>query len=147
MKKILLVLVVIICKACTAPAEDGFELCSGFTYPYYQPELKYEGNFYEVKQHFFSNYQTIVAENNSGIVRVQFKLNCKGQSGMFNAETYGLDFQRAEIDSAISNQLLSLTKQLDKWIPATDEDGEKVNSHKFYAFKIKEGKLIDILPK
>ena len=47
----------------------------------------------------------------------------------------------------ITKQLLNISKTLDDWIPAYDEDGNSVNSHKFFAFKIVNGKLIDILPK
>jgi hypothetical protein len=51
------------------------------------------------------------------------------------------------INTQITAQLLELTKGLKYWIPAKDDDEKIVNSHKFFAFKIVNGQLVDILPK
>jgi hypothetical protein len=124
-----------------------FKLCPGKKRPYYYPTLEYKGSFHEIKRHFFSNYKTIDASNNNGIVKIRFYINCKGETGDFFIDTYSLNYKRISITNKISNQLLYLTKDLKDWIPARNDEGEKINSHKFFAFKIIEGKLIDILPK
>ena len=127
---------------------EEFELCgSGELWPYYHPELKNEQSFYLIKKLYFDNYRSISGENINGIVKIRFHVNCKGESGNFMVENYDLEYKKTELEKEISDQLLSLSKNIDRWIPAKDEDGELVNSHKFYAFRIEKGQLIDILPK
>jgi len=122
-------------------------LCSGKTHPYYYPTLEYKGGFYEIKKHYYSNYKAIELPNNTGIVKISFNINCNGKPGNYFLETYSLDYKNIVITKKITEQLLSLTKSLNDWIPAYDEDGNSVNSHKFFAFKIVNGILTDILPK
>jgi hypothetical protein len=124
-----------------------FKLCSGIKRPYYFPTLEYKGDFYKIKNHFFNNYTTIQLPNNNGIVKIRFHVNCKGETGNFFTDTYSLDYKKTTINKDITEQLLNLTKSLKDWIPARNEEGENINSHKFFAFKIIKGDLIDILPK
>tara|TARA_B110000879_G_C11160704_1_gene508942 strand:- start:1256 stop:1696 length:441 start_codon:yes stop_codon:yes gene_type:complete len=124
-----------------------FELCSGKKHPYYHPTLEYHGGFYEIKKHYYSSYQTIESPNNTGIIKIRFNINCKGKTGNYVLETYSLDYKSILITKKITEQLLNLTKNLNDWTPAYDENRNSVNSHKFFAFKIVNGILIDILPK
>ena len=126
---------------------NDFKLCLGIKHPYYSPTLEYTGGFYAIKKNFYSNYKNVKSLNDSGIVKIRFQINCSGKSGNYSIETYSLDYKRNIIDAKIKGQLLSLTKDLTKWIPAHNENGENVNSHKFFAFKIIDGSLKDILPK
>lgn len=145
--KVFLNILLIICLYGCSSSTSNFELCGGKLYPYYHPQLNYEGNFYAIKNAFYSNYSVIDSPNNTGIVKIRFHVNCNGNTGNFKVETYSLDFTKATLDSRISNQLLLVTQELEGWIPAINEDGEKVNSHKFFSFRIMKGKLVDILPK
>jgi len=138
----------IICSLIGCYSESpNFELCGGGLHPYYHPQLNYQGSFFAIKNHFYKGYKEVNSENNDGIVRIRFHVNCKGQTGNFTWDTYSLDYDSIKLDDRITDQLLALTQQLDKWIPAKDEDGSALNSHKFFAFKISDGQLIDILPK
>ncbi|KZS39725.1 hypothetical protein AWE51_08725 [Aquimarina aggregata] len=128
-------------------SNNSFELCAGNTHPYYHPILKYKGGFYEIKKYFYKNYRTSHGANNSGIIRIQFQVNCLGESGNYDIETYNLEYDDSVIDRKIMKQLVDLTKELTGWIPANNEEGNAVNSHKFFAFKIIDGQLKDILPK
>ena len=132
---------------CCSSNKRDFELCSGKKHPYYHPNLEYSGGFHEIKKHFYDNYKDIGVPNDTGIVKIRFNVNCKGESGDFYTETYNLDYKGITIDEKVTKQLLDLTKTLNDWIPAYNEDGNSINSHKFFAFKILDGKLIDILPK
>jgi len=124
-----------------------FKLCSGGKRPYYYPTLEYKGGFYIIKKHFFNNYKTLVCSNNTGIVKIRFDVNCKGEAGNFTIDTYSENYEKSIINDEITKQLLCLTKELKNWIPANNEEGEPINSYKFFAFKLVGGKLIDILPK
>ena len=146
MKILINVAIMVVLYGCSS-ANSDFELCDGNLYPYYYPELKYKGEFYAIKRSFYDQYKIIESANNSGIVRIQFHVNCKGVSGNFEVETYDLTYRKNTIDNQIVAQLLQLSKELNGWVPGVNEDGETINSHKFLAFRIVNGELIDILPK
>ncbi|PCJ01438.1 MAG: hypothetical protein COB15_00510 [Flavobacteriales bacterium] len=146
MKRFLSCVVILCFISCNSESTD-FELCGGGLYPYYHPDLNYEGSFYAIKEHFKTNYRAVSIGNNSGIVKVRFHVNCKGETGNYKVETYSFDYELIEMNNQITDQLLGLTKNLKKWIPGKDEEGELINSHKFFAFKIVKGQLTEILPK
>ena len=58
-----------------------------------------------------------------------------------------LNYQPTVLDKVISDYFLEKAKTLKNWIPAQDEEGNVVNSHKFFSFRIKKGDLLEILPK
>ena len=128
-----------------------FSLCDdGKTYPYYYPELEYKGGFWEIKQHFVMDYpmeQFQALNNNTGILTVKFNVNCKGETGDFSLQFCDFNYHAIKINQEIIDYLLNKTKTLDNWIPGQDEEGNVVNSHKFFSFRIKEGVLLEILPK
>lgn len=131
--------------------ETSFTLCDdGSTYPYYSPELKYKGGFWEIKQNFISEYPTNQFQelkNNSGIIIIQFKVNCKGEVGDFSVQQLDLSYQPTVLAKEITKYFLTTTKMLKNWVPAKNEEGKFVNSHKFFSFKINKGVLLEILPK
>ncbi len=131
--------------------DTTFTLCNkGSLLPYYYPDITYQGGFWEIKQHFQSEYPTAkfqTLKNNSGIITIQFKINCKGETGDFVLQQCDLDYQPTTLNIAITDYLLSKTKTLINWIPAKDEEGEIVNCHKFFSFRITSGVLLEILPK
>ena len=131
--------------------DTTFTLCNkGTLLPYYNPELTYKGGFWEVKQHYQKEYpasQFQALKNNSGIITIQFKVNCKGKTGNFVVQQCDLDYQAITLDKKITAYLLMKTKTLTNWIPAKDEEGQLVNCHKFFSFRMKSGQLLEILPK
>ncbi len=131
--------------------DTTFTLCDSVSvWPYYHPKLTYKGGFWEIKQHFKSSYPTAkfqALKNNSGIITVQFKVNCKGEIGDFTIQQCDLNYEPTRLNKNIIDYFLTQTKQLKNWLPAKDEDGNAVNSHKFFSFRLKEGQLLEILPK
>lgn len=145
MRLLIRLFILILIGSCNS--DNEFNLCSGKTHPYYHPTLEYKGDFYEIKRHFYENYRSVDGINNSGIVKIRFHINCLGESGNYNVQTYSLEYDLNIFNPRITEQLVDLTKKLKKWIPARDEEGNLVDSHKFFAFKIIDGHLKDILPK
>jgi len=146
MRKLIKLFLVIIFFSCSSNSNSEFELCSGDKRPYYYPALEYKGGFYKVKKYFFDNYKSSKKINYSGIVKIRFDVNCKGETGNFIMSNYTLDYKDTVVDGEFTEQLLYLTKSLRDWVPA-HEQGKPINSYKFFAFKLMKGKLIDILPK
>lgn len=135
-----------------AQNNDEFVLCGDqLTHPYYHPELRYTGGFWEIKNHFQTNYQESKytnLENNSGVVTIQFVVNCAGKTGKFVTQSCDLNYSENQVNSLIVDDLLHLTKELTNWIAAKDDDTKvKVNSHTFLSFRVVNGKITEILPK
>lgn len=134
-----------------AQKNDGFILCGDQqTYPYYYPELQYEGGFWEIKNHYHTKYhekEYVNLENNSGIVTIQFVVNCEGKTGRYVTQSCDLNYSEIQVNSVIVNHLLDLTTELNNWIVAKDETNTKVNSHAFLSFRLENGKITEILPK
>lgn len=56
--------------------------------------------------------QTIKKSKDSGMVRIRFIVNCKGQPGRFRMISAGYDYKEKQLDKAITDQLMSITKGL-----------------------------------
>jgi len=131
--------------------EIEFKLCEQVeTYPYYTNKVTYKGGFWVIKQHYRTKYPTNTFQklkNNSGIITIQFKVNCKGQAGNFIIKQCDLNYEPKILANEITTHFLEETKNLKDWIPGKDENGNNVNSYKFFSFKIKNGILLEISPK
>lgn len=131
-------------------ADTVFSRCPDVpNHPYYYPKLRYEGDFWAIKKHFYEGFPTeefAVLSNNTGIATVHFWVNCRGMSGDFRTECYGHDYKPIVLHERIVRYLVERTARLRGWIPARFENGQVANSHKFFTFRIDHGKLVDILP-
>ena len=59
----------------------------------------------------------------------------------------GMDesYQPMQFNAAITDQLLTITKQLDGWIPKSD-GGKEVDYYQYLIFKINHGEITEIMP-
>jgi hypothetical protein len=134
-----------------ATAQDQFKLCDSVkTMPYYNPDITNALNFYDIKKHFRADYPEVKFKklsSNSGLITIQFKINCKGEVGDYRLQQCDLNYRLTEMDAAITDYFMSKTKELKDWNLGKDEKGLIVNSHKFYSFRIVNGVLTEILPK
>lgn len=128
-------------------ADSTFKLCGDEeSLPYYSSNLRYIGGFWEIKNHF-KQIEFVSLDNNSGIVTIQFAVNCNNEVGRYTTQSCDLDYLPNEINPLIIDKLLLLTKELKNWIAGKDEEGNFVNSHAFLSFRIENGAIIEILPK
>lgn len=131
--------------------EAPFVLCGdSICWPYYYPDLTIKGDFWDVKKHYNESYpesEFKSLENNTGIITVTFKVNCKGESGDFSEQHCDFIYQPNVMDEKIIHYFLAKSKRLTGWISGRDDKENPVNHHKFFSFRIKEGVLIQILPK
>ena len=72
-------------------------------------------------------------------------VNCKGQTGRFRVEQLDMNYKPKKFDNEIVDSILSTTKSLDGWLPAT-YDNKEFDYYKYLTFKIVDNKIIDILP-
>lgn len=147
MRNFILLLLLFLNLSCSR-SKDDFQLCGlGIAQPYYYTSLAYEGGFWEIKEKFYQEYQAVKEVNNSGVVKIRFYVNCRGEAGDYEMETYDFNYQKTVLNPKLTAQLMNITKQLDQWIPGKNEEGNALNSLKFFAFRIVDGEITEILPK
>jgi len=141
------ILTILVFFSCNKKSGE-LKLCElGILKPYYLTGLDYKGGIYAIKQKYKSKYIPVIKGPNSGIVKIRFDVNCLGETGNFEFETYNLNYKSTTLNDSIVNQTLSIAKKLDDWIPGTNDDNENINSFKFIAIKIIHGEIKEILPK
>lgn len=128
--------------------KSNFELCHGDSgvnqYFHFGQGLQYEGEKKAIIEKFINEYQP-VQSNESGLVRIRFIVNCKGETDRFRVIAMDNEFNEKKFDTRITNQLLNLTKQLNGWriLPKIQEARDY---YQYLIFKIENGNIIEILP-
>ena len=107
--------------------------------------LQYEGEKIAIEKEFQQKYNSKNVKKENAWVRIRFIVNCFGRSDRFRILTANYDYEPIEIDKNITAQLLEITKNLDGWIPK-QERGQKIDYYQYLTFKIKNGKIDEILP-
>ncbi|WP_233900317.1 hypothetical protein [Tenacibaculum piscium] len=147
MKKLIYILILLLFFSCNRKSGE-LNLCGlGILKPYYVTGLDYKGGIYAIKEKYKQEYIPVKTGENSGIVKIRFDVNCLGETGNFEFETYNLNYKSTTINNSIVNQTISIAKKLDHWIPGTNDDNENINSLKFIAIKLINGEIKEILPK
>jgi hypothetical protein len=131
--------------------KSDFQYCPDLPiWPYYRFGELNDKSFREISTYFREDYEASkmkLLPNNNGIITVQFKINCNGEAGKFNAFSCDLSYNKNEIHPEIIEYFLQKTKNLGGWKKVVDADGVIANTHKFYSFRIVNGELTEILPK
>src|SRR5690606_28811964 len=133
-KKIILLLYCIVVCHFLHAQKNTFKLCEdGKTYPYYSPELKYKGGLFAIQQTLSEKYESkkfANKKNNTGILTIQFQVNCKGESGNYRILATDFDYKKIVLNKKMTNRITLIIKNLDNWVPGRNEENNTVNSHK-----------------
>lgn len=109
--------------------------------------LEYEGEKIAIVEAFSKKFIPVPNNKESGLVRIRFVVNCKGDSDRFRATAMDENYQEKTFDDAIIQQLLTITKELNAWIPKKDKDQSKeMDYYQYLIFKIEQGKIVEIMP-
>ena len=147
MRNLTYILIILVSFSCNRKSGE-LKLCGiGILKPYYLTGLDYKGGMFAIKEKYKSEYIPVKKGENSGIVKIRFDVNCKGETGNFEFETYSLSYEPVTLNDSIVNQTVSIAKRLVDWIPGVNGDGEKINSFKFISIKLDDGEIKEILPK
>ncbi|MGL1888820.1 MAG: hypothetical protein OCD76_20075 [Reichenbachiella sp.] len=103
----------------------------------------FEGAKKAIEEHFFTQYNSIDIDQ-SGLIRIRFVVNCKGESGRFRMMAMDSAYAEYKFDTRITDQLLTLTQSLKGWLQT--EKNKPTDYYMYLIFKIEEGKLIEIMP-
>ena len=90
-------------------------------------------------------YDPEKAARESGLIRIRFIVNCKGETGRFRVLAMNPDYQEKAFDESITSQLLTITKGLNGWKPK-EFRGTVYDYYQYLIFKIQDGKIVKILP-
>ncbi len=81
----------------------------------------------------------------SGYLTFRFVVNCEGKAGWFTTEEADLDYQRKSFSSECKNHLYDILSSVEKWKMLTIRDQVR-DAYVYITFKLKNGKIIEILP-
>tara|TARA_R110002020_G_scaffold444853_1_gene656494 strand:- start:2053 stop:2316 length:264 start_codon:yes stop_codon:yes gene_type:complete len=81
----------------------------------------------------------------NGFIRLRFIVNCEGKTGRFRVLQSDENFEEMEFDNKIVNQLVTITKGIEKWGIFYRQD-DPIDYYMYLIFKIKDGQLTEILP-
>jgi hypothetical protein len=107
--------------------------------------FEYIGGKYALDSIFFSKYKQVDLPSATGLIRIRFMVNCRGESGRFRLIGMDPDYQEKNFERGITEQLLTITKSLNGW-PPKQWKNTSVDYYQYLIFKLEGGKLIKILP-
>ena len=129
--------------------DPDFELCYGDeeVYQYFNNSegLEYEGEKIAIIEQFKKEYNTEQVKKESGLIRIRFIVNCKGETDRFRLIGRDSYYEDKVFDSSITTQILSITKSLKGW-KSKILDGNSIDYYQYLIFKLKDGQIIEILP-
>jgi hypothetical protein len=105
----------------------------------------YKGEKSEILKTFKSKFESISGEDQSGLIRIRFVVNCEGKAGRFRVLQSDYEYQEKDFNEKIVSQLLNITKQINNW-EILYKAGKPVDYYMYLIFKITDGQLTEILP-
>jgi hypothetical protein len=127
-----------------------FKICNGeeYIFQYFNTGegFKYQGEKTALVSQILNTYKPISnIEDQSGYIRIRFIVNCEGDAGRFRMISSDIDYQEKVFDRAITNQLITILKDLDGWVKLT-ENKNPLDYYLYLIFKLDNGHIIEILP-
>ena len=128
---------------------NDFEICNSenriMQYFNNSQGIEYRGGKTEILNVFKNEFIPIKNENQNGMIRIRFIVNCKGESGRFRIIEADNEYKIFHFNNRITNQLLRITKKLKGWIPK-EHRNKNVDYYQYLIFKIVDGNIKEILP-
>lgn len=109
----------------------------------------YEGEKIVLEKIFAEQFNPNIAKKESGLIRIRFIVNCKGETDRFRIMGMDENYKEKIFDISITNQLLEITKSLDGWKKKHFRDNKNepiIDYYQYLIFKIENGQIIKILP-
>jgi len=131
---------ILIFNCCRQPVQD-----SGI-YPRMIGDIAYKEEKYEVNKIFQNSFDSENVEDESGLIRIRFIVNCHGIAGRYRIIGMDENYKEKQFSSSITDQLVSIVKDELQWAPFVTSKGQEVDYYMYLIFKIEQGKIIEILP-
>jgi hypothetical protein len=126
--------------------DPSFKLCNvSAAYPYYGTETSNVLDKRILLEHFLAVNTYMKSANENGYVVIRFMVNCHGQPGRYRVRSFDMNYEPKEFPRKITEVLMDHTKQLKSWAVRT-HDGRQYDSYCYFAFKIENGFVTDVMP-
>lgn len=127
--------------------DPNFTLCNTYTYQYFNDSkgLIFKGGKPQIEQAFISQYNSEIVPKETGLIRIHFVVNCKGETDRFRLLGMDKDYNKKVFDKTITDQLLNITRSLKGW-GVKELRGESVDYYQYLIFNINDGIITKILP-
>ncbi len=127
-----------------------FQTCDNcFARMWYNSMVQHD-DLHTLSQLFRMHYQPVNQPGQSGLIRIQYVVNCQGERGLFDVAGFGDDYCPITFDPRITSQLTRICRE---HVPSdlaghlTDlPNHEPKDSAVSLTFRLKDGRLTDILP-
>lgn len=107
---------------------------------------QYVGEKPALLKHFYSKFQPPENNHQSGMIRIRFLVNCEGKAGRFRLTESDETYSPFTFDPKITGQLMQLTREIKDWKILKSSDTDATDYYFYLIFKIKDGRIINILP-
>ncbi len=127
---------------------NHFRLCRDlYTAPYYRTLTTYQGNKRAMTEQLIAKLpQELDLGKQSGYITFRFYIDCQGNMGRFDLQQSDLNFDPITFDKKIIKHLFTSVQNLKDWKAGKNDEGERLDCHKFITFKIVDEQIVDILP-
>lgn len=126
----------------------NFKLCDEYNImEYYQVNPKYKEGAKSIRLYFKPYLEELNAliQFKEGIVTVRFIVNCEGDTDRYRVLAVNGAYKTQSISEELKQMCISRVKQMGKWKPGF-YDNEYFDAYYTLSFKIRDGKIKDILP-
>lgn len=126
----------------------NFKLCfDKYVFQYFNDSngLQYKGEKIVLDKTYFDNYKNQNLVGETGLIRIRFIVNCKGETDRFRILEMDENYKEKKFNEKITNQLLQISKNLSGCNPKIIQN-RNVDYYQYLIFKIKDGNLIEIMP-
>ena len=125
--------------------DTSFKICDEYNiHEYYQVNPRYGEGLKSIKEYFKSiEHNLDLPSSFSGYLTVRFVINCEGNVGRLRLMIVNRDYESVSIDFD-SDLLNEIVRNMGSWLPGRYK-GETFDSYKHIVFKIRDGKVIDII--
>ena len=109
------------------------------------PDAHFVGEKGALWQEILPNLDKTKLHNESGYLTFRFIINCEGKTGYFVTEQADLDYHKKEFHPETVQYFYKMVSELSPFQPAVAMK-EKRDAYAYLTFKLKDGKLIELLP-
>ncbi len=133
-------------------SEKNFQTCNPYLYRnnprhrYYYKGTFYNGGWYRVKQELEKALPSNYHFEKSGLMKVEFIVNCQGKAGRYSILQLDENYIKQEFNPDLVQQVYEFTKSLQDWKPGKNEKEESIDTYRFITYKIQDGKVSEIFP-
>ena len=128
---------------------SDFKLCFPnhiFQYFNISNGVEYSGEKIALEKEVKEKYVPVNLKGESGLIRIRFIVNCKGETDRFRLISMDTDYNPKTFDKSITEQLLEITKNLKGWKTKLDKEQSTIDYYQYLIFKLKDGHITQILP-